>query len=159
MGTSVKIRRLGAGDYEFAINAIHLLKAPEGYPTPTKDQMLAFLSRSSNVLIVASDQGIPAGYIVAYVLDRIDAHRRMVFFYEIGVAEPYRRRSIGKRMIAELKAICRSEDVMKMWVPTNRSNIAATRLYASTGAMPLSATDEVTYTYPRESFTSSEIVP
>ena len=59
----------------------------------------------------------------------------MMFFYEVGVAEAYRRRGIGKRMIAELKEICRTEDVMKMWVPTSRSNVAATRLYASTGGM------------------------
>ena len=76
----------------------------------------------------------------------------MMFFYEIGVAESHRRGGIGKRMIAELKTICRSRNVMKMWVPTGRSNLAATRLYASTGAAPLPAGDEVTYAYPRESF-------
>jgi aminoglycoside 3-N-acetyltransferase I len=114
--------------------------------------MVKFLSCHANVLIVAIDQGVPVGYIVAYLLDRIDLNRAMMFFYEIGVAEAHRRRGIGKRMIAELKAICRMEDVMKMWVPTSRSNIAATRLYVSTGGVPLSADDEVTYTYPRESF-------
>ena len=40
---------------------------------------------------------------------------------------------------------------MKMWVPTGRSNIAATGLYASTGAVPLPDGDEVTYAYPRAS--------
>ena len=44
----------------------------------------------------------------------------------------------GKQAIARLKAICRDANVMKMWVPTARSNIAATRLYATTGALPLS---------------------
>jgi len=79
-----------------------------------------------------------------------------MFFYEIGVAESHRRRGIGKRMIGELKAICRKADVMKMWVPTGRSNEAATRLYASTGAVPLPSEDEVTYAYPRESFMNPE---
>lgn len=32
------------------------------------------------------------------------------------------------------------------------ANIAATRLYASTGAVPLQSADEVTYAYPRASF-------
>jgi hypothetical protein len=58
-------------------------------------------------------------------------------------------------LVRELKSICRAHDVMKMWVPTGRSNIAATRLYASTGAVPLPSGDEVTYAYPRESFIDS----
>ena len=45
-----------------------------------------------------------------------------------------------------------AQNVMKLWVPTGRSNVAATRLYASTGATPLSSDDEVTYAYTRESF-------
>lgn len=79
----------------------------------------------------------------------------MMFFYEIGVAESHRRRGIGTRLIRELKSICRANDVMKMWVPTGRANIAATRLYASTGAVPLPSGDEVT-AYSRESFVEDE---
>ena len=148
----MQVRRLGVADCELGINAVHLLKSPDGYPTPSADDMVKFLSCRANVLILAIDDGVPVGYVVAYLLDRIDRYRRMMFFYEVGVAEAHRRRGIGKRMIAELKETCRTEDVMKMWVPTSRSNIAATRLYASTGGMPLSPDDEVTYTYPRESF-------
>ena len=148
----MEFRRLGVADCELGVNAVHLLKSPDGYPTPSADDMVKFLSCRANVLIVAIDHGVPVGYIVAYLLDRIDRNRRMMFFYEVDVAEAHRRRGIGKRMIAELKEICRTEDVMKMWVPTSRSNIAATRLYASTGGMPLSPDDEVTYTYSRESF-------
>ena len=76
----------------------------------------------------------------------------MMFLYEIAVAESHRRRGIGTRMIAELKAICWAQNVMKIWVPTGRSNVAATRLYASTGTTPLPNGDEVTYAYTRESF-------
>jgi hypothetical protein len=49
----------------------------------------------------------------------------MMFLYEIGVAESHRRRGLGSRMITELKGVCRTKDVMKMWVPTGRSNVAA----------------------------------
>jgi len=148
----MEFRRLGVADCELGVNAVRLLKSSDGYPTPSADDMVRFLSCRANVLIVAIDHGEPVGYIVAYLLDRIDRNRRMMFFYEVGVAEAHRRRGIGKGMIAELKEICRTEDVMKMWVPTSRSNVAATRLYASTGGMPISPDDEVTYTYPRESF-------
>jgi ribosomal protein S18 acetylase RimI-like enzyme len=152
----VEVRRLEPQDCHLGINAIRFLKAPDGYSVPSATYLSKFLSRSENVLIVASDGDVPIGYLVAYLLNRVDRDQEMMFFYEIGVAESHRRRGIGKRMIAELKAICRSQNVMKMWVPTGRSNIAATRLYASTGAVPLPAGDEVTYAYPRESFMAGD---
>ena len=124
------VRRLAPDDSPAGVEAIRLLKAADGYPVPTTTYLFEFLSRPENVLIVAFDGGAPVGYIVAYLLDRIDRQQQMTFFYEIGVAESHRRRGIGKQMIGELKAICRDSDVMKMWVPTGRSNEAATRLYA-----------------------------
>jgi GNAT superfamily N-acetyltransferase len=148
----VDVRRFGPHDCHLGVSAIRLLKAPDGYLVPSAEYLAAFLSRPDNVLIVALEGGEPVGYLVAYLLDRLDRNQQMMFFYEIQVAESNRRRGIGKRMITELKAVCRAQDVMKMWVPTGRANIAATRLYASTGAAPLPAGDEVTYAYPRESF-------
>lgn len=108
-------------------------------------------------MIVACADGVPVGYLLAYLLDRVDRDQQMMFFYEIGVAESHRRRGVGKRLIGEVKSICREADVMKMWVPTGRSNVAATRLYASTGAVPLPSGDEVhTPTLVRASSTRAD---
>ena len=149
-------RRLGPEDYMAAVDAIARLKGPDGYPTPSTQYMQKFLSRTDNVLIVATDERIPVGYIVAYLLDRVDRDQQMMFLYEIGVAESHRRQGIGTQLIAALKDICRTVDVMKMWVPTGRSNIAATRLYASTGGVPLPGQDEVTYAYSRETWAGTD---
>jgi aminoglycoside 3-N-acetyltransferase I len=151
----IAVRRLGPDEAVLAIEAMRLLKAPDGYPVPSAAWVSAFLSRADNVLLVAVLADAPVGYVVAYLLDRVDRAQQMMFFYEIGVAESHRRRGIGTNLVRELKSICRARDVMKMWVPTGRSNIAATRLYASTGAVPLPSGDEVTYAYPRESFIDS----
>jgi ribosomal protein S18 acetylase RimI-like enzyme len=148
----VNIRRLGPDASRIAADAIRLLKAADGDPVPSPEYLARFLSRPENVLIVGCEGDVPVGYLIAYLLDRVDRQQPMMFFYEIGVAEAHRRRKIATRMIRELKATCRARNVMKMWVPTGRSNVAATRLYASTGAVPLPAGDEVTYAYPRESF-------
>ena len=150
--TQMEVRRLGSDDAGLGVDAIRVLKAPDDYPVPSATYLLRFLSRPENVLIVAFDDGLPVGYLLAYLLDRVDRDQQMMFFYEIGVAESHRRQGVGTRLVGELKSICREADVMKMWVPTGRSNVAATRLYASTGAVPLPSGDEVTYTYPRESF-------
>jgi ribosomal protein S18 acetylase RimI-like enzyme len=143
---------LRPGESQLGVETIRRLKAPDGYPTPTDSYFETFLCKPENVFIVAADDTVPVGYVVAHLLDRIDRDQRMMFFYEIGVQESYRRRGIGRRMIDLLKLVCREEHVMKMWVPTGRSNIAATRLYASTGAAPLPNGDEVTYAYPPASF-------
>lgn len=147
----MNIRRLGPAEAAIGVEAIRLLKAPDGYPVPSMDSVSRLLSRPQNVFVVAiGDEEEPVGYIVAYLLDRIDRDQKMMCFYEIGVGESYRRRGVGKQLIAKLKAICREADVMKMWVPTSRSNVAATRLYESTGGVALPGGDEVTYGYSRE---------
>jgi aminoglycoside 3-N-acetyltransferase I len=148
----MEVWRLRSGDSKIGAETIRRLKAPDGYPTPTEACFETYLARLENVFIVAIDHTEPVGYIVAYLLDRIDRDQRMMFFYEIGVAESHRRRGIGRRMISTLKSVCREENAMKMWVPTGRTNIAATGLYVSTGAVPLPSGDEVTYAYPPESF-------
>jgi aminoglycoside 3-N-acetyltransferase I len=148
----LNISRLGPADSALGVEAIRLLKAPDGYPVPPVEYMSRLLSRPQNVLLVATEGSAPVGYLVAYLLDRIDRDQKMMFFYEIGVEKSHRRRGFGKKLIAHLKEICREADLMKMWVPTNRSNVAATRLYESTGGVAFSVDDEVTYGYSRESF-------
>ena len=146
---TVTIRRLGADDANLGVEAIRLLKAPAGYPVPSLAHLSNFLSRAENVLLVAAQDGVPVGYVVAYLLDRVDREQPMILFYEIEVTEAHRRRGIGSRLVEELKSMFRARDAMKMWVSTDRSNIAANRLYASTGALPHSGVEEVTYTYSR----------
>ena len=149
----MEARRLGAHESDLAVETLRLLKAPDGYPTPAPEYLKRFLFRPDNVLVVATIDGVPVGFLLAYLLDRADRDQQMMFLYEIGVAESHRRRGIGTRMITELRAICWAQNVMKMWVPTGRSHVAATRRYASTLATPLPNGDEVTYAYTRESFT------
>lgn len=148
----MNVRRLGPAEAAIGVEAIRLLKAPDGYPIPSTDYVSRLLSRHQNVFLVAIEEEKPVGYIVACLFDRIDRDQKMMFLYEIGVVDSHRRRGVGKQLITKLKAICRQADVMKMWVPTSRSNVAATRLYESTGGVPLSVSDEVTYAYSRESF-------
>jgi ribosomal protein S18 acetylase RimI-like enzyme len=103
-------------------------------------------------LIVASDEDQPVGYLVAYLLDRIDRDQAMMFFYEISVADSHQRRGVGAAMIRLLKAYCREQGVMKMWVHTNKSNLAAVGLYQSTGGEADASGDEVTFLYTARAY-------
>jgi hypothetical protein len=54
----MEVRRLGSDDSQLGVDAIQLLKAPDGYPIPSARYLLRFLSRPENVLIVAFNDGV-----------------------------------------------------------------------------------------------------
>jgi ribosomal protein S18 acetylase RimI-like enzyme len=136
---TVQVRRLGIEDFKLAFEAIRVVKQPTAQSTFSGEYLRKFLAQSQNILIVAEGEGMPRGFLLAYLLDRVDRDQRMVCLYEIGVSECFRRQGIGRAMIEALKLICKNENAMKTWVITNRSNLAAFRLYQSTGALPISA--------------------
>ncbi|MDH5675781.1 MAG: GNAT family N-acetyltransferase [Myxococcales bacterium] len=145
-----RVKRLRAADAERAVRAIDEIKGEN----PGLDYMRQFLSREANVLIAASDGDAPTGYLIAYLLDRVDADRQMLCIYEIEVSESHRRTGIARAMINSLKDLCRQLDASKAWVITNRSNRAAVQLYSSTGAHCEPAGDEIMFVWNAEQWTS-----
>lgn len=145
------IRRAEPGDEPLASRTIARLKlnAPHQAQQGLRAQaMTDFLANPQNCLIVASDGSAPVGFLLAYMLDRIDSGQTMVFLYEIEVVEAYRRQGIATAMIEQLRAICLEQRAVKLWVQTTRSNPAAIALYRATGARQVSAGEEVVFAYP-----------
>src|SRR5271169_5215933 len=126
---NLRVSRLGTRDFDLALQAIRTLKKPQS--SFDDEHLRKFLARPENILIVAAQERIPIGFLLAYLLDRVDRNQRMVCLYEVDVIESCRRRGIGRAMVETLKTICRQENAMKTWVITNRSNLAAFRLYES----------------------------
>ena len=142
-----RVRRLGPEDAALAAVALRLVK--ESAPDVAEDRLRGFLEKPENVLIVAEEDGGPAGFLVAYALDRVDRDRQMVCLYEIGVLAEKRRRGLAAAMIDALLAGCRAQGVMKTWVITDRANEPAMRLYARTGGRP-DAGDDVVFVWTGE---------
>ena len=129
------VKCLKPGDEIIAKNAIISLKSylySDAKNKLTTDYLKIFLQESRNYFIVALIENEPVGFILAYRLMRIDREQDMMFFYEIEVNVNHRRKGIGRELIKYLKNICKNENIMKMWVETNKSNIAAMNLYKST---------------------------
>ncbi len=110
------IRRLRPGDEE-VIRAL-AEDAPQ----------TALLADENTVFLVAFDGDSPVGFAFGYVLPRRHGRPTMLFVYEIGVDEAYRRRGVGKRLMQELVA---GHD--EAFVLTEPDNDAANALYASVG--------------------------
>ena len=145
----MEFKRLQESDAELARLAIGRLKIldPDLRGNLTQHHVRAFLEKPENVLIVATDNELPVGFVLAYLLDRADRDRRMMLFYEIEVSEGHRRRGLARAMVELLKSLCVQQGVFKMWVQTNRSNPAAVGLYESTGGSPNSSGDEISFRY------------
>jgi ribosomal protein S18 acetylase RimI-like enzyme len=59
----------------------------------------------------------------------------------------HRQKGIGTALIEQLKSICSTKPMMKMFVGTNRSNEPAVGLYQKTGAVLSGDTDAVGLTW------------
>ena len=146
------IKKLQSSDAEIAVQALIKIKFVEDgteylAKTLTDDYLRDFLKNDRHYLLVALEGNTPVGFILAYRLQRVDRDRDMMFFYEINVAKEYRKKGAGIALIKKLKEICRDENIMKMFVLTNRSNTAACCLYKKTGGIAHEDGDDVTFVY------------
>ncbi|UCC12602.1 MAG: GNAT family N-acetyltransferase [candidate division WOR-3 bacterium] len=146
------IRRLHGNDAEIAFQALTKIKFVEDGTehlgkSLTIEYLQDFLKNNRHYLLAALDGNTPIGFILAYRLQRVDRNQDMMFFYEINIAKKYRKKGAGIALIKKLKEICRDENIMKMFVLTNRSNNAAYNLYKKTGGIADAAGDEVIFVY------------
>lgn len=135
---------------DLAVNAMKTIKCvvdnlPVELATPTA--MRLFLANPLNYLLVAVDGERALGYLFAYELQRPDREQSMIFLYDITVLEEHRKKGAGTALVERLKALCSNKHIMKMFVPTSRSNIPAVSLYQKTGAIISTDTDAVSLTW------------
>ena len=146
----MNIIRCDKSNVELAVDAMVTIKCVEdGKPVElvTVAAMTTFLENPYNHLLVAVEGSETAGYIIAYEMQRADREQTMMHLYDITVLKKYRQKDIGTALIEELKSICSTRPMMKMFVGTNRSNEAAVGLYQKTGAIPAEDTDAVGLTW------------
>jgi len=139
---TMQIRRLTVEDTAFAMGAAQVFKGR----FPESDGMEEFLASSQNILLIAEEEGMPLGFLLAYRLTRWDQARPMMFVYEVEVLEAYQRQGIGRTLIGEIQRISRQAGCLKLFLITNASNEAAMALYTATG-LRRSADDDVLLTY------------
>ncbi|GGJ16883.1 hypothetical protein GCM10010121_029480 [Streptomyces brasiliensis] len=70
-----------------------------------------------------------------------------MFLYELGVAEPYRRRGIGRALIWRLGALGRELGCYGMWVLVDTGNDVALAAYRSAGGKDEGSCSVVTWDF------------
>jgi len=92
-----------------------------------------FLIEPRNILIVALEGDLVIAQIVAVVHQHLDAPPDL-FIENLGVAPPWRRRGIARRLISLAFEAGRALGATAAWVGTEEDNEPAIALYAHTGA-------------------------
>ena len=111
----VEIRRLAPGDEAAVLAAGHLFDGP-----PRPEATARFLAEPTHHLLVAYEDGEPAGFVTGVETTHPDKGTEM-FLYEIGVDEPARRRGTGTALCESPK----NPDVL--WAGTDDGAVWLTR--------------------------------
>jgi ribosomal-protein-alanine N-acetyltransferase len=95
-----------------------------------------FLANDANELLIAYVDGDSAGFVSATELTHPDQARPELFLNELGVAEAYRGRGVGRALVERLWAVARDRGCRGMWVLTEEDNVAANKVYPAAGGNP-----------------------
>jgi ribosomal protein S18 acetylase RimI-like enzyme len=117
----MQIRRLGPGDED----VVRALAAREPRVDLLRDDKTIFLA--------AFKDGEPVGFVFGYVLPRRHGDRAILFVYEVGVDEGYRRRGIATAL---MRRLAEEAGAAEGFVLTEPENEAANAVYRSLGGRP-----------------------
>ncbi|MBD0333551.1 MAG: GNAT family N-acetyltransferase [Chitinophagaceae bacterium] len=111
---------------------------------PGQDYLLQLLSKDTFHLIVALSENTVIGGLTAFEIPTYFKEGTEMFLYEIGVDKKYRQKGIATAMIEMLIEICKERAIQELYVGTEVENLAAQKLYSSTGGKK---EDVVWFTY------------
>jgi ribosomal protein S18 acetylase RimI-like enzyme len=94
-----------------------------------------FLADAANVLLIAYEEGLPAGFVSGTALSHPDYAEPEMFLNELAVDEAFQGRGIGRALVVELWQIAQSRGCRGMWVLTDDDNIAANKVYSAAGGV------------------------
>jgi ribosomal protein S18 acetylase RimI-like enzyme len=121
----MQIHRITDGEAVHA--AGHLFDA-----IPTGEATDRFLAEEGHHLLIAYEDGAPAGMVTGVELTHPDKGTEM-FLYELGVDEPFQRRGVGRALVSALADLARERGCYGMWVLTDDDNRAALTTYQRAG--------------------------
>ena len=94
-----------------------------------------FLEDPRHHLVVAVEEGRVVGFASAVHYVHPDASHPELWINEVGVGATHRGRGVGKALLRRLFELGVGIGCAEAWVLTERSNIAAMRLYSASGGV------------------------
>ena len=126
---AIEIKVLKTGE-ESALVSV----APDVFDDPINPSAARiFLSAPNHHISVAIDNEVVIGFVSAVHYFHPDKPGPELFINEVGVAPEYQGRGIAKRLMEAMLEVARGVGCREAWVLTDRENVGAMRLYASSG--------------------------
>ena len=136
---SIDIRQLTPADLHVmrGLNALfgRVFDDPAAYAAnPPNDEYLAgLLGKPHIAVLVALENGMLTGGLVAYQLEKLEQRRSEFYIYDLAVDFPHRRRGIATALIARLKEIAADRGPWVIFVQADYGDDPAIALYEKLG--------------------------
>lgn len=134
---AIRIRRLRAADVPPVARIERATFGPEAWPRAAFAYLHAIFAAarpSRGQLWVAQDG---AGRILGYVGIEVSALGGEADVINLAVDAAYRRRGVGRRLLARAIAECRAQGIQLIWLRVRAGNRGARRLYRECGFEPI----------------------
>ncbi|UCI26961.1 GNAT family N-acetyltransferase [Mesorhizobium sp. B2-8-5] len=139
---NVEIRRLHPGD-----DALVMRVADDVFDEPVRpDRLAAYLAAPGHSMIVAIVDQTVVGQCAA-VIHRHPDKVSELYIDEVGVAPPFQRQGIARKMLDAMFAVGREHGCEEAWVGTEPDNEPARALYETRREPHGKAEDFVMYVY------------
>jgi ribosomal protein S18 acetylase RimI-like enzyme len=139
----LEVRLLRRGD-----EAVLATVAEDVFDDPLdREAVERFLGDPRHQLAVAIDNGTVVGFASAVRYEHPDKPQPELWINEVGVASTHHRQGIANRLLGVILDAARQAQCSEAWVLTDRSNVAAMRLYASAGGEEASG-EHVMFNFP-----------
>jgi ribosomal protein S18 acetylase RimI-like enzyme len=122
-GATVRVREMRAEDVEPLARTL-------GWPAYGINRRWQESLAGHREVFVADADGSPAGLIS---INERDEYPGYLHLFALDVAEPFRRRGIGARMIAHVEAEARARNLAGVYLEVGTDNATARRLYERLG--------------------------
>lgn len=100
---------------------------------PSDNYASEILAKNHIVHLVARDNNVVVGGLVAYILEKFEQERSECYIYDLAVASSHRRQGIATQLIQNLKPIAKESKASVIFVQADYGDTPAIKLYESLG--------------------------
>ena len=105
----------------------------EGFMKYNLEQIKVFLSEKQNIALIAKIDDKTIGLIYGYSLTRMDGKAPQFFIYSVDIHPAYQDKGYGSRFVQYAVDWARNNGFSESFVPTEKDNIRACRVYEKAG--------------------------
>ena len=135
----IDIKKLQPGNVHRLAELIKLYEdvfEMENFVMPGKAYLESLLERNGLTFLVALFEGKIVGGLTAHDLPSTYFEANEVYIYDLAVANEHQRKGIGRKLLSELGAICKTKGEKEFFVQADFDDHNAVDFYRATGGVP-----------------------